>query len=196
MDEALSDAVAFGSRWYLILLHVLVFARGMDLLSTWLATPSLALEANPLARRLGWKWGLVFNAVFCAAFAAWPLPAVIISTTSVLVAARNFQGVWLMRTLGEEAYRHWMVERVRDTTPGLYLGCLFTQVGLVAVVGLALVFFTGEREWVPFGIGVGILAYALAVLIFTLLSVWRLRRNSRHLEADGPRRDDVFTNTN
>lgn len=183
----MDDAVEFGSRWYWLLLHLLVFARGMDLLSTWLATPHLALEANPLARRLGWRWGLPFNAVVCGMFAAWPLPAVIISTTSVLVAARNFQGVWLMRTMGEEAYRHWMVERIRDTRPVVYLGCLFAQVGLFALVGGALVVLCGDPtrdDWAPFGIGVGILAYALAVLIFTLISVWRLRRNSRSMTSD------------
>jgi hypothetical protein len=178
----MEDAVQFGSRWYFLFLNLLVFARGMDLLSTWLATPHLALEANPIARRLGWKWGLAYNGLVCGVFAAWPLPAVIICTTSLLVAARNFQGVWLMRTMGEEQYRHWMCDRVRETRPALYLGCLLGQVVLVGAVGGALVIF-GEG-WVPFGIGVGIIAYALAVLLFTLLSVWRLRRQSDRMAAD------------
>ncbi|MBI5387864.1 MAG: hypothetical protein HZA90_24645 [Verrucomicrobia bacterium] len=178
----MDDAVEFGSRWYLILLNLLLFARGMDLLSTWLATPRLALEANPIARRLGWKWGLPFNVVVCAVFAAWPLPAVIISTTSVLVAARNFQSVWLMRTLGEEAYRQWMVERIHETQPVLYLGCLLAQVALFGTVGGGLMFFS--RDWVPFGIGTGILAYAVAVLLFTLISLWRIRRESRSMDAN------------
>jgi hypothetical protein len=177
------DAVQFGSRWYFLFLNLLVFARGMDLLSTRLATPHLALEANPLARKLGWKWGLVANGVICCLFAAWPLPAVVICTTSLMVAARNFQGVWLMRTLGEEAYQRWMAARVRETRPTLYLGCLFMQVGLVGAVGAALVLFT-RHDWVPFAIGVGLIAYALAVLIFTLISVWRLRRGTSRIAVD------------
>jgi hypothetical protein len=183
----MEDAVQFGSRWYFLFLNLLILGRGMDLFSTWLATPHLALEANPLARKLGWKWGLPANVVICAFFAAWPLPAVIICTTSLLVAARNFQGVWLMRTMGEEGYRHWMVERVREARPALYLGCLFAQVALYAAVGGALVLVCGDparNDWVPFGIGVGILAYALAVLLFTLLSLWRLRRHSTPLAAE------------
>jgi hypothetical protein len=170
----MDEAVQFGSRWYFLFLNLLMVARGMDLLSTRLATPHLALEANPIARKLGWKWGLVANGLICALFASWPMPAVIISTTSLLVAARNFQGVWLMRTLGEQEYQRWMGERVSETRPGLYVGCLLAQVGLVGAVGATLILFS--HEWVPFGIGVGIVAYALAVLIFTLLSVWRLRR--------------------
>ena len=171
----MDDSVQFGSRWYWVFLHLLCFARGMDLLSTWLATPHLALEANPIARRLGWKWGLVLNAVVCGVFACWPMPAVVIGTTSMLVASRNFQSVWLMRTLGEDGYRHWMGERVAETRPVVYLGCLFAQVGLMAAVGGALVLFCSE--WIAYAIGMGILAYALAVLLFTLLAVWRLRRN-------------------
>jgi hypothetical protein len=124
----MEEAVQFGSRWYLLFLNLLLFARGMDLLSTRLATPRLALEANPLARRLGWKWGTVMNVVVCAVFAAWPLPAIIICTTSLLVAARNFQGTWLMRTLGEEEYQRWMEARMRETRPALYLGCLLAHV--------------------------------------------------------------------
>ena len=175
----MEDAVQFGTRWYCLFLNLLILARGMDLLSTWLATPALALEANPLARRLGWKWGLPANGVICVVFAAWPLPAVIISTASLLVAARNFQGVWLMRTLGEESYRRWMIARVSETSPVLYLGCLFAQVAIFLAVGAALMVF--GRDWVPYGIGVGIIAYASAVLIFTLLSLWRLRRNHSRL---------------
>ncbi len=87
-----------------------------------------------------------------------------------------------MRTLGEEEYRRWMGDRVRETRPALYLGCLFAQVALVGGVGGALVLFA--RDWVPFGIGVGIIAYALAVLVFTLLSVWRLRRNTTRMAAE------------
>jgi hypothetical protein len=178
----MDEAIEFGSRWYWLFLNLLLLARGMDLLSTWLATPNLALEANPIARRLGWRWGLVLNVALCAFFAAWPLPAVIISTTSLLVAARNFQGVWLMRTLGEEEYRRWMSERVIETRPALYLGCLFAQAALVGGVGGALVLCT--RDWVPLGIGLGIVGYALAVLLFTLLSVWRLRRNASRMAAE------------
>lgn len=183
----MDDWVPFGSRQYFIFLNVLVFARGMDLLSTWLATPNLRLEANPIARKLGWRWGLPVNLILCGCVAAWPLTAVIISTTSLLVAARNFQSVWLMRTMGEDAYRHWMVQRMSETPPMMYLGCLFAQVALTAIVGLALVLLCGDpagRDWVPYGIGVGIVAYALAVLIFTLISVWRLRRMARPLIAD------------
>ena len=40
----MEDPVPFGSRAYLVMLVLLVFSRGMDFLSTWVATPNLVLE--------------------------------------------------------------------------------------------------------------------------------------------------------
>lgn len=172
----MDDSVPFGGELYFVLLLLLCFSRGMDILSTWVATPGLVLEGNPIAKWLGWKWGLPLNAILCLVFALWPLPAIIISTTSVLVAARNFQSAWLMRSLGEEYYRAWHVARIRETRPSLYLFCLFGQTLLTGGVGLALLYFSSPDLLVPTAIGMGIIAYAFTVAFYTLLSVWRLRR--------------------
>ena len=172
----MGDFVPFAGGDYLLLLGLLVFARGMDFLSTWVATPNLVLEGNPLAKKLGWKWGVPVNVLLCMAFALWPLPAIVISTSSVLVAARNFQQAWLMRSLGEDVYRTWHVARLQETRISLYLFCLLGQTALTAAVGGALIYFN-EAQLVATSIGLGIIAYAGAVAFYTLLSVWRIRRS-------------------
>ena len=172
----MDDFIPFGGEEYFILLALLLFARGMDFLSTWVATPHLVLEGNPIAKWLGWKWGGVLNLVLCIGFACAPLPAVIISTTSLLVAARNFQGAWLMRTMGEQAYHQWMSERLGETRGGLFLFCLFAQSLLTAGVGVALMWF-GNLLLVPTGVGVGMIGYALAVLVYSLIAGGRGRRH-------------------
>ncbi len=171
----MAEFVLIGSKEYFVFLTLLVFARGMDFLSTWIATPNLALEANPLARKLGWKGGIALNVVICLLCAAWPLPAIVIITTSLLVAARNLQNAWLMRSLGEDAYRGWIADRLGEASLSLYLFCLMLQAALLAGLGAALMYFSYEML-VPFAVGMGIITYATAVTIFTLLSVWRLRR--------------------
>lgn len=175
----MEDFVSFGTPTYGGLFLLLLVARGMDFLSTWIATPNLVLEGNPIAKRLGWKWGIPVNLALCFGFAFWPLPAVVISTTSLLVAARNFQSAWLMRSLGEQVYREWYVERVQETRITLYLFCLAGNTLLTAAVGAGLIYFSQvvtRPHLVPLGIGLGIIAYAAAVAVFTLLGVWRLRR--------------------
>ncbi len=172
------DFVPFASRSYGLLFLLLVVSRGMDFLSTWVATPNMVLEGNPLAKKLGWKWGIPLNLVLCFGLAFWPLPAIVISTTSVMVAARNFQSAWLMRSLGEQFYRDWHIERVQETSITLYLFCLFAQTALIGGVGAAVIYFSELRNEPLLAIGLGIVAYALAVAFYTLLGIWRLRRST------------------
>src|ERR1035441_7407277 len=160
----MEELVPFASRLYGLMFLLLIVARGMDFLSTWVATPNLVLEGNPIAKKLGWAF--------------WPCPAIVISTTSVLVAARNFQSAWLMRSLGEQLYRDWHIERVQETSVTLYLFCLFAQTALVGGVGAAVIYFSEMRHVPLLAIGLGIVAYALAVAFYTLLGIWRLRRSA------------------
>ncbi|MGD0253895.1 MAG: hypothetical protein ABSC01_14510 [Verrucomicrobiota bacterium] len=183
----MDDPVSFGSREYFLMFALLFFSRGMDFLSTWIATPNLVLEGNPLAKKLGWRWGLLLNVVMVVMLALWPLSAIVVATASVLVAARNFQSAWLMHSLGEDAYREWHVQRVRETRVTLYLFCLAGNTLLTAGVGVMLIYFSRMRL-VPFAVGMGMVVYAIAVAFYTLLAVWRIhraaKREARRLRAE------------
>lgn len=177
MESVAADSfVSFGSGYYWMLLLTLVFCRGMDFLSTRIGTPNLVLEGNPVAKLLGWRWLFPINVCLCASLAAWPLPAVMLSTMSLLVAARNFQSAWLMRSLGEESYRAWHVQRIQETRATLYLFCLAGETGLIAIIGAVIVLFSDSV--ILLGIGWGTVGYASAVAFYILLARWRLRRAS------------------
>ena len=171
----MDQLVPFASSWYFIFLALLIFARGMDFFSTWIATPSLKLEANPIAKKLGWKWGLIVNLIVCGMVAVWPMPAIMISTTSVLVAAWNYQAAWMMRAMGEERYRMWVSRRIRESRFSFYLFCFFMHTLMFALVGACLALWGGNL--VSFAIGWGLVAYAVAVMFYTTLSAWRARRS-------------------
>jgi len=189
MDPLTADSfISFGSRLYWLLLITLLFCRGMDVLSTRIATPNLVLEGNPIAKLLGWRWLLPVNFAFCATLAAWPLPAIMLGTMSLLVAARNFQSAWLMRSMGEEAYREWHIRRIQETRVTLYLFCLAGESGLIAIIGAVIILF-GDSV-VLLGIGWGTVGYAGAVAFYILLARWRLRRasisNARRAATENP----------
>ena len=173
----MDDLLPFASRAYFALLLLLAFSRGMDFLSTWIATPNLVLEGNPIAKKLGWRWGIPLNVAICIGVAFEPVMAIAISTTSVLVAARNFQSAWLMRSMGEENYRDWHVARIQETRISTYLFCLAGNTLLSAAVGAALIYFCAQLL-VPCAIGMGVIAYAVAVAFYSLLAVWRIRRSA------------------
>ena len=170
------EPASFGSAAYGAWLGVLLTARGADFLSTWVATPNLVLEGNPIARRLGWRFGALVNLIACAVCALLPIAAIVVATTSVLVAARNFQSAWVMRTMGETAYRHWYASRLREAPRPLYLVCLGAQAALTSSIGVALITWA-PLDSIPFALGIGVLFYAGAILLFSLIAAWRIQRH-------------------
>ncbi len=172
---SLDDFLRPGSPLWWVFLAMLAMARGLDLLSTYIATPNLRLEGNPVARWLGWRGGLTTNLILVLLFASWPLLAISLTTTSLLVAARNLQSAWVMRALGEVRYRVWMSDRFAEAPRGLPLLCFLGEAVLFGCVGLGLMAFSEERL-IPFAVGMGVCGYGVAVAVFTSLSLWRATR--------------------
>jgi len=199
----MDDFVRFGSRDYCLMILLLAFARGMDFLSTWVATPNLVLEGNPIAKKLGWRGGAIVNIAISIGMAFWPATAIAVSTMSVLVASRNFQHAWLMRTMGEERYREWHIARIRETPIVLYLLCLAGNTLLIAAVGIAVIFYGSNNlagtslisAVAPLSLGMGIVGYALAVAFYTMLAVWRLRLPWRHKSPALPAAPAILVNS-
>jgi hypothetical protein len=196
--------VTFGSRDYCLMFLLLVITRGADILSTRIATPNLELEANPLIKFLGWRWGIILTVGLCFGMAFWPASAIGIATFSALVASRNFQSAWLMRTMGEERYYQWRVARIRETPIVLYLLCLAGHTLLIAAVGFAVAFYGSNvllsapnliSAVAPLSIGIGIMGYAVAVAGFVMLAVWRLRRPPRHKSPALPSGPAILVNS-
>ncbi|MEQ2009726.1 MAG: hypothetical protein ABMA26_23320 [Limisphaerales bacterium] len=125
-----------------------------------------------IAKRLGWKWGSVFNLLLCIAVAHWPLAGLIVVTTSLLVAARNFKSAWLMRALGEVDYSLLVGDAMNRSSRRSYFISVLGETLLFGLVGGAVV---ASSEWpsVPLAVGMGMVAYAVAVAFYSLLALWR-----------------------
>ncbi|MBI3880346.1 MAG: hypothetical protein HY301_09830 [Verrucomicrobia bacterium] len=134
------------------------------------------LEGNPIAKWLGWKWGMLLNVALCLGFALNLITAIVVTTMSLLVAARNFQGAWVMRTMGEHAYQAFMTDVLAQRGRLGYLLTLYAQALLTGLVGGALIAWSGELV-VPTAIGMGVVAYAMAVAFYSTLAMWRGRKN-------------------
>lgn len=168
----LDEFIRAGTLQWWVLTMVLWLGRGFDLGSTWLATPNLRLEANPISRRLGWRGGLALNFLIAPLFACWPPLAISLATTSTLLGARNSQQIWLMRSLGEDAYRDWIAERVAHSRLWVVRSCFLAEAFLTALIGGCLMVFSAWAL-VPFSIGLGILGYSFVIAVYTTLSLRR-----------------------
>lgn len=166
-----------GGLWWRFLGLVLA-GRMADLGSTWVATPGLVMEGNPIAKRLGWRWGLAVNLLLAPVAASWPLLAVALSSTSAMVAARNLQSAWLIRSMGETEYQAWVSHRIAAIPQWWALGCHWGESALVGAIGVALMACSGGRLG-PFGIGLGLATHAVAVAIYSSLSLWPANRSTR-----------------
>ncbi len=160
---------------------LLLFARGLDFLSTWIATPNFLLEANPIARWLGWQGGLAVNLLVCLVAAVIPFLAVLMSVTSVLVAARNFQAAWVARTMGEYEYREHLETQFGRANKRLVLGCVWAQGLLYGAVGGAVVFLSSDL--LAQAAGWGIVGFGLAIAVHST----HYYRRARHVLSDQER---------
>lgn len=170
-----SEFVEFGSAAWWRFAALILAGRACDLGSTYLATPRLKLEGNPIARRLGWRGGILLSVLTAVIFGAWPLIAISVTTTSALVAARNFQQAWVMRAMGERAYQAWFSEQVCRSPLWMVLGCHWAEALLAGLPGVSLLIW-GEDTRVSLGIGLGLLGYAGAVAGFSTWVLWHLSR--------------------
>lgn len=168
-DGSLEHLIAF----------LLLLARLGDIGSTYLATPNLKLEANPVARRLRWPFAIL--TLFAALLPYWWLPGgIILLVGSLLVCSSNFAKLWLMRTMGETEYYDLIVRLSGKAKPVPTLLFMFASALSVAAVGATLqLFYPDPEKDIGYYFGAGILAYAFAIGLWGPLAFFRHRRASR-----------------
>lgn len=167
--------VSTNQPWpFLAFLTIILIGRGLDVLSTWIATPRLILEANPIARKLGWSGILLLNITIIWWFAHYAVPALALTITSCLVAMRNFQVAWIMQSVSEETYRVRHDECIKNASIYLFLGCLAGQVLIPTALGVGLLYLN-PYGWLPEGCAMGLICYALAIGIHTSLDFYKTR---------------------
>jgi hypothetical protein len=157
-----------------------------DIVSTRLATPTLALEANPVARRLGWPLAWA-SLLLCLVPYYDPGLGVVAAVVSFFVSGSNFSRVWIMRALGEREYLEMIHRAARRTTLGAMVGFVLASACAFAIPGIALCAF-GDGFWTTY-FGLGIVVYALAVALHGSAAarrVWRGANLTSSIEAGKP----------
>jgi len=130
---------AINANFEHILCVLILITRLGDIISTRLATPTLILEANPLVRRLGWRFAMSSILVCLVPYYNTAL-GMSLFVAYCIVCMFNFMRVWQMRTMGEVEYHALMLtlarrsSLVRALVPFLIGQAFLASIGFVLMI--------------------------------------------------------------
>ena len=159
---------------------LLLISRLGDIGTTYWVTPNLSLEANPIARKLGWKFAFLTLLVCLVPYLS-PQLGLTFLMMSLLVSASNAAKMWTVRTMGEQAFQRLMLDlarrsRLSSALLGIGVSCFF----IVLAGGVILFFYPRPAVDWGYWIGLGVIADGVAVGMWGSLSAIRLFRNAAH----------------
>jgi hypothetical protein len=123
-----------------VLCALLLISRIGDIGTTYLATPNLVLEANPIVQKLGWRFALVTLGACVFPYVHVPM-AVTALIAFLLVSASNARTVWIARALGETAYAALLIDAARKSTLSRALIGVAASSFFVALAGGTVMLF-------------------------------------------------------
>ncbi len=170
-----------------VLFAVLLISRIGDILSTYLATPNLTLEANLIARKFKWKFGLL---TILVAFVPYYNTAigVAVLVPSLLVCSSNFGRAWVMRTMGEREYKDMLLRVARRSSYGTSVVYVIVSSLFMAAAGMLLMMFYPDpsTDW-GYWFAFGIVGYSLVILIHGSIFLKKLFREAAAIPAEAER---------
>jgi hypothetical protein len=138
-----------------------------------MVTPNLKLEANLIAKKLGWKIMAVLNVALCV-FCAFSMEStIIICIVSLLVTGNNFGRGLITRGIGEEKSRQIMNEAISGLSAGIILIFTLSYGFVYIIIGSVLLYFT--RSYIIFYIAQGILLFGIVIIIHMNISIFKKR---------------------
>jgi hypothetical protein len=154
---------------------LIFFARLGDIGSTYLATPTLRMESNPLMRFGGWKLAIltVFACLIPYYDAQLGLTMLVLS---LLVTGSNLSKGWLMRALGETDYQVMIRSAARRSTLPAALAFVLGGAASVGLAGAVMMFVAGGSDTWGYWAASGVTLYALAIGFYGALSAIMLYR--------------------
>jgi hypothetical protein len=173
-----------------VLCFLILISRLGDIISTYLITPSLKLEANPIIRKLGWRFA--FLTVLVCLIPYWhPGAAVMVLVPSLLVTSSNISKYWVIKTIGEEEYSKKLLLFAAKSKLSRALFSVLGASFFVILAGLVLLFLCFDpMEW-GYWFANGIIVYGLIVALYGSLYSCRLFKKARRISQAPPQQNDV-----
>lgn len=167
-----------------LLCVLILISRLGDIITTFLVSPKLKLETNPIVRKLGW-WFAVPTILVCFAPYFSTELGVVVLVPSLLVCASNASKIWFVRAYGESEYYDLLLRLARKSKLSHALAATILSTSFIALAGLVLLFLCPNPDfnW-GFWFAIGFLAYAFVVAFYGCLFFIRLFRSARRKKED------------
>jgi hypothetical protein len=163
-----------------VLAALVLLSRVGDLVSTLLVTPTLELEANPLARRFRRVTFTLGLAIAVVPYYSTSL-GVMVLVPSLLVTSSNLSRAWIARALGEQEVLAFVMRAAARSSPVSAAGFLIAAALPMALLGASLLVLSGGPESWGYYFAWGILMYAGVMAVyptrFALKLIRRVRQN-------------------
>jgi hypothetical protein len=156
---------------------LLFIGRLGDIVSTYIVTPKLKLEANPIVRKF--KYPFAFATIFVCVVPYWNLGfGLALIVASYLISFLNISKMWFLKTLGEEDAFKLYIYIAQKSSLKLAISLSILACSFLAAIGfICLLFYPHTSDW-GFYFGIGIVGFALAIQIHTIFYFKRIFRTA------------------
>jgi hypothetical protein len=160
----------------LILAILILIGRIGDIGSTYLVSPGLHLESNPVMKRLRWPFACL--TLLVCALPYWSIgTGIVVLVASLLVSASNSTKIWLARAMGEEEYLALLMRMAARAKPVPSLVFSLLPALFMAILALTVMYLYPNPDTdLGYYVGLGILGYALVVAIYGPTTFLRYRK--------------------
>lgn len=142
---------------------LLLISRLGDILSTYLVTPSLALEANPIVKKLGWPFAW-FTLVVCFAPYVSIQASLPLLVASLLVSASNSTKIWMVRAMGEAQFGRLLFRLASTSRLSHALLATWTSCFFMMLTGAVFcLFYPDPAADAGFWLGGGVVLYGVVL---------------------------------
>ena len=162
--------------------HLLCFfilvSRLADIVSTYLVSPTLRLESNPIVRKLGFRFTFLTLALCVIPYYHAGL-ALMVVVPSLLVASSNMSKYWTVKTYGEEEYARRMLVLASKSKFSHALFATLASAFFVILAGVVLLLLSLQTHTWGYWFGSGIILYGVIMAAYGSLSLHVLFRKAR-----------------
>lgn len=157
---------------------LLLIGRLGDVISTFIVTPGLKLEANPLVRKF--RFPFAFATILICLVPYWNLGfGLAFIVASYLISFMNISKMWFLKTLGEDRAFKLQIYVAQNSNFKLPIILSIIACSFLAAIGvICLLFYHRTNDW-GFYFGMGFIGFAAAIQIHTTFYLKRIFEASK-----------------